>query len=167
VSGCSSRFSNLHPAAPNPLHVNRKKTFYKIFTRYSGITLQKNGDALQIIVRDVSLGGCLMDWDENIFPGQEFRIELELPNKNRLPLLCKILYKSANRGIGAKFIDVSQFEQELLGQIISQNLEDDGVSLAVDPFAMPPTYVAQNDEEFLDERYSTEEMPDEIMSTDN
>jgi hypothetical protein len=144
-----------------------KRRFIRFSLDIPALRYKKNGDALQIIVRDVSLGGCLMDWDENIFPGQEFRIELELPNKNRLPLLCKILYKSANRGIGAKFIDVSQFEQELLGQIISQNLEDDGVSLAVDPFAMPPTYVAQNDEEFLDERYSTEEMPDEIMSTDN
>lgn len=144
-----------------------KRRFIRFSLDIPALRYKKNGDAIKSIVRDVSLGGCLMDWDENIFPGQEFRIELELPNKNRLPLLCKVLYKSANRGIGVKFIDVSQFEQELLGQIISQNLEEDGVSLAVDPFAMPPTYVAQNDEEFPDDRYSTEELPDEIISTDN
>lgn len=119
-----------------------KRRFIRFSLDIPALLYRKSGAAIGTVIRNVSVGGCMIEWDENIFPGESFRIEIELPNKNRLPLLCKALYKYPVRGIGAKFIDVSQFEQALLGQIISQSLEDDGVSLSVDPFAVPPTYVA-------------------------
>src|SRR5687767_13404972 len=85
---------------------------------------KNNGEVARTFIRQVSISGCLAEWDENIFTGDQFRLELELPNKNRLPLLCKVLYKFPGKGIGSKFLDVTLFEQELIGQIISQTLED-------------------------------------------
>ena len=42
--------------------------------------------------------------------------------------------------IGAKFLDLSAFEQELIGQIISESLEKEGLPLTLNPFAVPPSY---------------------------
>ena len=68
-------------------------------------------------------------------------MEIELPNKNFLPLRCKALYRFENAGIGIKFVDISKFEQELIASIIANKLEQEGVPLHVDPFMVPPTLV--------------------------
>lgn len=98
----------------------------------------ENGDFYGTTVQQISIGGCLAEWDEETFVGDTFRLELELPNKNRLPLMCKALYKFEGRGIGAKFMDITRFEQELVGQVILHSLETDGLPLMVDPFSEPP-----------------------------
>lgn len=127
-----------------------------------------NGEVIQTIIRQISVGGCLTEWDENLSVGDEFRIELELPNKNRLPLFCRTLYRFPGKGIGIKFLNVSQFEQELIGEIISQSLEDDGLPLLVDPFAIPPTYIAHHaDEDITFRKQRDDEIAEEIMSQDN
>src|SRR4051794_38945569 len=108
-----------------------KRRFIRFSLDIPAFRFKSNGEVVRTLIHQVSVGGCLADWDGSVFPGDTFRIELELPNKNRLPLLCKALYKFDGQGIGSKFIDISPFEQELLGQVISQSLEDDGLPLLV------------------------------------
>lgn len=82
-----------------------------------------------------------MGWDAEILIGDEFRMEIELPNRNLLPLHCRALYRFEHTGIGAKFVDISQFEQDLVSKIIAHRLELEGVPLQIDPFTLPPTFV--------------------------
>ena len=77
-------------------------------------------------------------------PGDEFRMEIELPNKNYLPLSCKALYRFDHTGIGVKFTDICEFEQELISKVISHKLELEGVPLQIDPFTLPPTFVGDD-----------------------
>lgn len=91
------------------------------YTRY--------GEALETVLNQISIGGCLAEWDENVYVGEEFRLPVQLPNKNFLPLKGKALYRFADNGIGTKFLDITQFEQELLSRIISHNLEQQGLPL--------------------------------------
>lgn len=106
-----------------------------------------DGQEAATFIRQVSVGGCLTDWDAAAFPGDEFRLEIALPNKNFLPLMCKVIYKFDNRGVGVKFHDISRFEQQLLSQIISEKLEEDGLPLVVDPFSLPPAYSSSGNPE--------------------
>ena len=71
-------------------------------------------------------------------------MEIELPNKNYLPLHCRALYRFDHTGIGVKFIDICEFEQELISKIIAHKLEIEGVPLVIDPFTLPPTFVGED-----------------------
>ena len=82
----------------------------------------ENGRPFPTYIRQVSVGGCMTDWEDDVYAGDEFRIEMQLPNKNKLPIMCKAIYRFAGKGLGVKFHDISQFEQELIAQIISENL---------------------------------------------
>ena len=131
----------------------------------------ENGRPIPTYIRQVSVGGCMTDWEEDIYAGDEFRIEMQLPNKNKLPLMCKAIYRYTGKGIGIKFHDVSQFEQELIAQIISENLENEGLPVLVDPFTQPPKFTEQaskNDEiEAKEKRMREEEMIEEAIATLN
>ena len=118
------------------------------------------------MLQQISIGGCLAEWDENIFTGEEFRLEIELPNGNRLPLRCKALYRFEDNGIGVKFIDITRFEQELIAQIISNNLAEEGLPMAIDPFAQPPKFAGERKPQISDSRREREEMLERIMSGD-
>ena len=85
----------------------------------------------------ISIGGCLIEPDEYIYVGDEIRLEIQLPNKNWLPLYCKVLYMMEDVGVGAKFINITKFEQELVAQIISHSLEKSGLPLQINPFENP------------------------------
>ena len=129
----------------------------------------ENGRPIPTYIRQISVGGCMTDWEEDVYAGDEFRIEMQLPNKNRLPLMCKAIYRYTGKGIGIKFQDVSQFEQELIAQIISENLENEGLPVLVDPFTQPPKFTEQalkNDEiEAKEKRMQEEEMIEEAIAT--
>jgi hypothetical protein len=128
------------------------------------------GERHPIVLHQISIGGCLTSIDESIFTGDEFRILLRLPNGNFLPLVCKALYKFAGTGIGAKFVEITEFEQQLLADVISQTLEAEGLPLQVDPFAHPPRQIFQsgNDEEKISNpRLEKEEIVEQILSADN
>src|SRR4051812_32863209 len=84
-----------------------------------------DGEAFSSYLRQVSVGGCLSDWEDTLFEGDQFRMEIQLPNKNRLPLMCKAIYRFHGKGVGIKFSEITQFEQELLAQIISEHLENE------------------------------------------
>ncbi len=81
-----------------------------------------------------------MEWDENLLIGEEFRLLIQLPGKNFLPLTGKVLYRFTDYGIGVKFLDITQFEQELISQIIAQNLQEQGLPMQIDVFGLPSTY---------------------------
>ncbi len=129
------------------------------FTRY--------GEAVSTLLHQISIGGCLAEWDENVYVGEEFRILIELPNKNYLPLRCKALYRFADNGIGTKFLDISQFEQELLSRIISHNLEKQGLPLQVDPFAQPRDFNKNKIPTITNNRQLREEILEDVLSINN
>lgn len=131
------------------------------------IRFTKYGEAIETLISQVSIGGCLTEWDENVYVGEEFRLFLQLPNKNYLPLTCKALYKFADNGIGTRFLDITQFEQELLAKIISHALEKQGLPLQVDPFALPKILAKNEKPKLTDRRQQRDQMLDEILSAVN
>jgi hypothetical protein len=147
-----------------------KRRFIRFSLDIPAFRYRKNGERLKTFIYQVSIGGCLVELDETIFNGDKFRVEVELPNKNFLPLICKAIYKSPGKGIGAKFIEISQFEQELLAQVITNSLENEGLPLQVDPFAIPPTFVTANsseEESFFSSNYEEDEIIEGTLPLDN
>lgn len=108
------------------------------------IFVTKYGERQHTKLEQISIGGCFMGWDAEMLIGDEFRMEIELPNKNHLPLHCKALYKFEHTGIGVKFVDICEFEQDLISKIIAHRLELEGVPLQIDPFTLPPSYVGDD-----------------------
>ncbi len=129
--------------------------------------ITKHGVKQQTLLQQISIGGCFTDWEENIYAGDEFRLEVELPNKNRLPLSCKAVYRFEDTGIGVKFLNMSQFEQELISNIIAHRMDAEGVPLSVSPFEEPSGFDAADKEPRLSTpREQREEMLSEAMSSD-
>jgi hypothetical protein len=133
------------------------------------IRFSKFGERHETVLQQISIGGCLLDWDENIFTGEVFRLEIKLANGNWLPLTCKVLYKFENSAIGAKFVDISRFEQELVGKIITHSLEKEGLPMQVDPFSQPPKFVDSDlarEPQITDQRRVRDDLLEQIMSGD-
>lgn len=131
------------------------------------IRFTKYNEAIETVLNQISIGGCLIEWDENVFVGEEFRLLVPLPNKNYLPLMCKALYRFEGNGIGAKFNDITKFEQELITKIITNNLQEQGLPLQVDPFAEPKKAAQQQqtpEPKITDLRLEREEILDDILS---
>lgn len=126
----------------------------------------KFGEKLDTTLYQISIGGCLMEYDESVFTGDELRIEIPLPNENRLPLYCKVLYKMEDVGIGAKFLNITRFEQELLAKIITESLKKAGLPVQVSPFDQPSKYAAGSEPGIKDRRVEREEFLDRILSSD-
>ncbi|MBP7475709.1 MAG: PilZ domain-containing protein, partial [Pyrinomonadaceae bacterium] len=106
------------------------------------IIYTKFGEKQETKLQQISIGGCFTGWEENIYTGDEFRMEIELPNGNYLPLQCRALYRFDHTGIGVRFVDVCEFEQELISKIIAHRLEMEGVPLQLDAFMPPPTFIS-------------------------
>lgn len=120
-----------------------------------------------IRLEQISIGGCFTGWEENIYVGDEFRLEIELPNKNFLPLWCKAIYRFEHAGIGVKFIDITRFEQELISTVIESRLNAEGVPLQIDPFTVPPTFVGDDPTPRITEiRRKRDLILERIMSSD-
>ena len=128
-------------------------------TRYT-----KYNEAVETVLNQISIGGCLLEWDESVYVGDEFRLLVELPNENFLPLQCKALYRFEDGGIGA----ITRFEQELLTKVITLALERQGLPLQVDPFALPKKSIlapaASAPPQITDERRKREEILEDILS---
>jgi len=122
------------------------------------------GEAVETMISQISIGGCLAEWDESVYVGDEFRLLIQLPNENFLPLTCKAMYKFADNGIGTKFLDITQFEQELLAGIISKTLEKQGLPLQVDPFAQPKISIQSPVPKITDSRQQRDDILEEILS---
>jgi hypothetical protein len=128
--------------------------------------ITKFGERQQTMLQQISIGGCFTDWEENIYAGDEFRLEIELPNRNRLPLKCKAVYRFEDTGIGVKFIDICQFEQELISKIIARRMEKEGVPVHVSPFEAPSGFQDQAPPSITTPRVEREAMLDSVMSAD-
>lgn len=98
-------------------------------------------ERVEITLFQISIGGCLIEWDDSIKIDEEFRLEIQLPNKNWLPLSCVALYIAEGDSVGIKFQDITQFEQELIVEIMSKTLANDGIPMKIDPFSMPKMFV--------------------------
>lgn len=148
------------------MSINRRKHIR--FSLDIPATIQlKYGERQETVLQQISIGGCFTGWEENIYVGDEFRIEIELPNKNFLPLECKALYRFDHTGIGVRFTDISRFEQQLITKIISNKLEEEGVPLQIDPFTVPPTYVDEDSSPRLtDIREKRDALLQRIMASD-
>ncbi len=132
------------------------------------VRFTKYGEAADILLNQISIGGCLTEWDETVFVGDEFRLLIRLPNQNFLPLTCKALYRFEGNGIGARFLAITQFEQELVSKIIAQTLERQGLTLEADPFALPKKTLNRNEvPKVTDSRQQKEEILDEILSAND
>ena len=132
------------------------------------VIYSKFGETRETRLEQISIGGCFTGWEENIYVGDEFRMEIQLPNKNYLPLQCKALYRFDHTGIGVKFTDICEFEQELISKIIAHKLEIEGVPLQLDPFTLPSTFVTEDPSpRVTDKRQEREEMLQRIMSADD
>lgn len=132
------------------------------------IIYTKFGEKQETRLQQISIGGCFTGWEENIYVGDEFRMEIKLPNKNFLPLYCKALYRFDHTGIGVKFIDICEFEQELISKIIAHRLDIEGVPLQVDPFVPPPTFAADDPSpRVTDIRAKRDAVLEKIMASDD
>ena len=98
------------------------------------------GEKIPTVLYQISVGGCLIEWDESIAENEEFRMEVQLPDGNWLPLIGKALYRFQDDGIGVQFQEISSFEQRLVATIMAANLESEGIPLDVDPFSKPKTF---------------------------
>jgi hypothetical protein len=127
----------------------------------------KHGEAIQTVLNQISIGGCLVAWDASIYVGDEFRLLVQLPNENFLPIQCKVLYRAEDAGIGAKFLDITQFEQELLTKIITQNLEEHGLPMQVNPFSQPNKFIKIDEPQVTDKRREREEILEDILSVND
>lgn len=138
-------------------------------TRFSleipAVIFTKYGERQDTVLQQISIGGCFTGWEENIFTGDEFRMEIVLPNGNKLPLACRAVYRFENTGVGVKFIDVTQFEQSLIAQIITEKLRSEGLPLHIDPFTQPAPVAEHAMAGVTDERRAKEEMLERIMSS--
>lgn len=130
------------------------------------VRFTKFGERQETVLHQISIGGCLAEWDENVFTGDEFRLEIQMPNKNWLPLKCKTLYRFENNGIGAKFVDITRFEQELIARIISDSLAQEGLPMQIDPFSHPQRFTEDAVPRLTDRRREEDEMLERIMSGD-
>ena len=153
---------------PNLMSVNQRQHI-RFSLDIPAIRYSKFGERQETLLHQISIGGCLLEWDENLLTGDVFRLEIQLPNKNWLPLVCKVLYKFEDNGIGAKFIDITKFEQELVGKIISHSLSQEGLPVEVDPFAQPPKFGEENrkkEPSITDARKQQDEILEKIMSSE-
>lgn len=127
----------------------------------------KFGERQETYLQQISIGGCFTDWEENLYAGDEFRLEIELPNKNRLPLKCKAIYRFEDTGIGVRFVDVSQFEQELIAKIIADRMVREGLPEFPDPFKQPARLIEEDESpKISDRRHEREQILEKIMSSD-
>ena len=131
------------------------------------IIYTKFGEKRETRLEQISIGGCFTAWEDDIYVGDEFRMEIELPNKNYLPLQCRALYRFDHAGIGVKFMNISDFEQELISKIIAHKLDMEGVPLQVDPFTLPPSFVTEDPSPRITEiREKRDSILERIMSAD-
>ena len=139
-------------------------------TRFSleipAVIITKYGERQESMLQQISIGGCFTGWEENIFPGDEFRVEIELPNGNRLPLACKAVYRFENTGLGVQFLDITQFEQSLIAKIINEKLRAEGLPIYTESMTQQPADTSKQPVAIPEDRAFRENMLERIMAGD-
>lgn len=130
--------------------------------------INKFGEQQETLLQQISIGGCFTEWEENVYPGDEFRLEIPMSNRNKIPLRCKAIYRFEDTGIGVKFVDISRFEQDLVAGVITDRLANEGLPVNVSPFAAPARVASEPAvrSEPVTPREEREAMLEEIMSVD-
>lgn len=126
------------------MSINNRK-YVRLTLDIPAFRITESGEKVATMLYQISIGGCFIEWDENIEKEKEFRLEIMLPNKNWLPLQCQALYFVKDDGIGIKFQNITQFEQELIAQIMSESLTEHGIPVKIDPFSPPTFYNGGNE----------------------
>lgn len=145
-----------------------KRRYIRFSLDIPAIRFNKYGESVETVLHQISIGGCLAEWDENVLVGEEFRLLVQLPNLNWLPLTCKTVYRVPDGGIGATFLNITPFEQQLISRIISNNLRAQGLPVQVDPFGSPTFYEPPAPRPRLtDPRVEADEMLEDILSLEN
>jgi hypothetical protein len=157
---------DFHPSASSTQMSIHQRKHVRFSLDIPAILITKYGERQNTLLQQISIGGCFTDWEENIYSGDEFRLEIELPNKNRLPLSCKAVYRFEDTGIGVKFLNISQFEQELISKIIAYRMDVEGVPLSVSPFEEPAGFHQAKEPRLVSVREQREEMLTEAMASD-
>ncbi len=103
----------------------------------------QKGEPTEVWIKQLSIGGCLIEWVDFFSAEDDFRLEFILPNNNHLPLHCKVIYRAVGSSVGVKFYGITKFEQELLSNIISDTLKKEGFPLTLDPFSEPPPIIKE------------------------
>lgn len=136
------------------MSINNRK-YVRLTLDIPAFRITESGEKVATMLYQISIGGCFIEWDENIEKEKEFRLEIMLPNKNWLPLQCQALYFVKDDGIGIKFQNITQFEQELIAQIMSESLTEQGIPVKIDPFSTPTFYNGGNEksEKINDEQF--------------
>jgi hypothetical protein len=125
----------------------------------------KYGERRETLLQQISIGGCFTSWEENLYTGDEFRLEVELPNKNRLPLKCRAIYRFEDTGIGVRFLDISEFEQRLIASIVEDRMHREGLPMPTDAFRQPAKFIKDDvTPRLTDQRRLRDEMLEKIMS---
>lgn len=125
------------------MSINKRKHI-RLTLDIPAVRIAESGERNEVMLHQISIGGCLIGWEENFEIDQEFRLEIQLPNKNWLPLQCKIRYMAKNDGLGTQFQAITQFEQELIGQVMERSLAEEGLPVSIDPFSAPKFYSSDN-----------------------
>ncbi|MEO8649194.1 MAG: PilZ domain-containing protein [Acidobacteriota bacterium] len=128
--------------------------------------INKFGEPQETLLQQISIGGCFTEWEENVYPGDEFRLEIPMLNRNKIPLRCKAIYRFEDTGIGVKFIDISRFEQDLVAGVITDRLANEGLPVNVSPFAAPAMVASEGTarSQPVTPRDTREAILEEIMS---
>ena len=98
-----------------------QRFFVPFFARREGV----DGKPTLFSVKEISIAGCFAVWDE-ARAGETIRFELPLSNGNWMPVNGKVVYRLSD-GIGVKFVMPTQFEQELIAEVIRYQLKQAGL----------------------------------------
>ena len=77
--------------------------------------VNEEGVKRETIVQQINVDDFLIELEEKIEHDQEFRIEIEMPNKNFLPLTCRVVERTEKEGNNYEMIDLSEFEIDFVG----------------------------------------------------
>ncbi len=127
------------------MSINKRKHI-RLTLNIPAFRVRETGEKIGMMIYQISIGGCFLESYENIRKDEEFRLEIQLPNKNWLPLQCQVLHIKKSDGIGVRFQEITKFEQELIARIMTKSLADDGIPLKVDPFSAPKIYHCENNQ---------------------
>lgn len=81
--------------------------------------INEEGEKRETIVQQINIDDFLIELEEKIEADEEFRIEVEMPNKNWLPLTCRVAERPEKEGNNYEMIDLTEFEIDLIGEILS------------------------------------------------
>ncbi|NNE97821.1 MAG: hypothetical protein HKN25_02240 [Pyrinomonadaceae bacterium] len=81
--------------------------------------VNEEGERCETIVQQINIDEFLIELEENIQPDEEFRIEIQMPNKNWLPLTCRTVERPEKDSNSYEMIDLTEFEIDLIGEIMS------------------------------------------------